>query len=63
MTNGHDWIMRPVLAQMCRYESLKDCTLDIDDVADMNEALDVRYENEARIEDARRRKEASKSKR
>jgi hypothetical protein len=32
--------MRPVLAGLCRYESLKDGTLNLCDVAFMNEALD-----------------------
>lgn len=38
--------MRPVLAGMCRYESLLDGTLGIADVALMNDALDVRADNE-----------------
>ena len=33
--------MRPVIRQMCRYESLKDGTLDLADIALMNESLDV----------------------
>lgn len=41
--------MRPVLEGLCRYESLKDGSLDLGDVARMNEALDVRGENERRI--------------
>ena len=44
--------MRPVLAGMCRYESLKDCTLDLDDLAEMNEALEVRDENTRRANKA-----------
>jgi len=31
---------------MCKYESLKDGTLDLNDVALMNEALDVVADNE-----------------
>ena len=31
---------------MCRYESLKDGTLDLADIALMNEALDVILENQ-----------------
>jgi hypothetical protein len=49
MGEGDDWLMRPVLEGMCRYESLKDKTLDLGDIARMNDALDVRYENERRI--------------
>lgn len=40
--------MRPVMAHLCKYESLKDGTLDLADVALMNDALDVQNENEAR---------------
>lgn len=44
--------MRPVLAGMCRYESLKDGTLDLDDIAEMNEALEIRDENTRRANKA-----------
>lgn len=40
--------MRPVVRGMCKYESLKDGTLDLEDVALMNDALDVVDENAAR---------------
>ncbi len=52
MGDGDDWVMRPVLEGMCRYESLKDCTIDLEDLAKMNEALDVRAENERRYREA-----------
>lgn len=55
MTSGEDWLLRPVLAGLCRFESLTDGTLSLADVADLNEALDVRAENEARLNDWRRR--------
>ena len=45
-------MMRPVLEGLCRYESLINGTLDLCDVALMNEALDVRGENEARAHTA-----------
>jgi hypothetical protein len=48
MTNGEDWLMRPVLRGMCKFESLKDGTLDLCDVATMNEAIDVEEENRMR---------------
>lgn len=48
MGNEEDWVMRPCLRGLCKYESLKDGTLDLADVAQMNEALDVEAENEAR---------------
>jgi Family of unknown function (DUF6889) len=40
-----DWLLRPVVKGMCRYESLKDGTIDLADIALMNEALDVVGEN------------------
>lgn len=52
MANGEDWLMRPVLKGMCRYESLKDCTIDLEDIARMNAALDVEAENEFRYRKA-----------
>jgi hypothetical protein len=52
MTEGEYWLMRPVLEGMCNYESLVNCALDLNDVARMNEALDVRAENRARAEEA-----------
>jgi hypothetical protein len=48
MADEEDWVMRPALKGICRYESLKDRTLDLEDVARMNEALDVEAENEFR---------------
>jgi hypothetical protein len=39
---------------MCRYESLKDGTLDLADVALMNDALDVNAENEQIANDLNR---------
>lgn len=40
---------------MCKFESLKDGTLDLADVALMNDALDVVADNEYLIEEARER--------
>jgi Family of unknown function (DUF6889) len=51
MADGEDFLFRPVLAQMCKLESLKDGTLDLWDVVLANEALDVRAENEWRVHD------------
>lgn len=48
MPDGEDILMRPVLAGLCKYESLKDCTLDLEDIMRMNDALDVQAENEER---------------
>jgi len=38
--------MRPVLKGMCKFESLKDGTLDLADIALMNDALDVQADNQ-----------------
>lgn len=47
--------MRPVLAGLCRYESLKDGSLDLLDIAIMNDALDVDAENRDRAQAAMER--------
>lgn len=44
--------MRPVLRGLCKFESLKDGTLDICDIALMNESLNVADENQARAQQA-----------
>lgn len=46
LPGGEDWLLRPVVRGMCRYESLKDGSLDLADIALMNDALDVVAENE-----------------
>jgi len=38
--------MRPVLRGMCKFESLKDGTLGLEDIALMNDAIDVVADNE-----------------
>lgn len=52
MAGDEDWIMRPVQEGYCKYESLKDGTLDLEDIARMNDAIDVRSENERRYRKA-----------
>ncbi len=52
MPEWESWILRPVMRKMCLYESLKDGTLDLVDIAKMNEALDVEAENERRYREA-----------
>ncbi len=52
MGDDDDWVMRPVLEGLCKYESLIDCTLDLADIAKMNDALDVKYENQNRYKKA-----------
>lgn len=49
MKDGEEWVMRPVTRGMCKYESLKNCTLDLEDIARMNATLDVETENENRL--------------
>lgn len=38
--------MAPILAGMCKYESLKDGSIDLADIALMNDALAVKSDNE-----------------
>lgn len=49
MSGQEDWLMRPVLRGLCKYESLLDGTLDLVDISIMNEALNVDDENRSRI--------------
>lgn len=41
--------MRPVRHGYCRYESLKDGTIDLADIARMNDDIDAAAENEWRM--------------
>lgn len=54
LPDGMDYLMRPVLRGMCRYESLTDASLSLCDIALMNEALDAHDENAWRSEEAAR---------
>jgi len=50
MDDGLGFLFRPVLAGMCQMESLKDGSpLELWDFVLMNEALDVKEENEYRV--------------
>jgi len=49
-------LLAPVFAKLCLYESLKDGTLDLCDVALMNEGLAVKAENDARARRAAAKK-------
>ena len=60
MPNREDWLLRPVIKGMCKYESLIDGTLDLADIALMNDALDVVADNEFLIEEARERENQNK---
>lgn len=52
MGEGEDWLLRPVLEGLCQYESLKNGNLDLEDISKMNDALDVRNENQNRYRKA-----------
>ncbi len=50
MGNGEDWLWRPVLAGLCQAESILNSTLDLGDVALLNELLDIREYNQSLTE-------------
>lgn len=54
LPDGMDFLMRPVLRGLCRYESLKDGTLDLCDIAEMNDAITAMDENAHRASEAAR---------
>ena len=56
MYDGLDFLMGPIMAGMCKYESLKDGSLDLLDFAIMNDALRAKNENEARAHEAAKNK-------
>lgn len=51
-----DFLMRPVIRGLCRYESVVDGTLGLEDFAVMNEAVDAQDENAHRAQEAARSK-------
>ena len=57
MRDGEDYLLGPVAAGMCSYRDLIDGSLTLVDIARMNEALDVKAENEARVIDAASKKD------
>ena len=54
LPGGEDWLLKPVCRGLCRYESLVDGTLDLEDVALMNDAITVEDENTRRYMAARK---------
>ena len=48
MNSREDWLFRPVLRGLCKYESLKDGSINLFDIVKMNESLDVEAENQRR---------------
>ena len=49
LKDGEGFLLRPVMNQLCRYESIIDGTLDLVDIAILNEALDAQEENQRRL--------------
>lgn len=49
MASGEDWLLRPCSRGMCHYESLKNGALDLNDIATMNEAIDVEEFNKDKL--------------
>ena len=56
LPDNEEWMWRPVSRGWCSAESLFDGTFDLCDVAQMNEAIDVADENQARANKAAERK-------
>lgn len=60
MQEDEGFIMRPIDEGMCSYESAVDGTLGLVDFARMNEWLDIKYENQARVDEAYRDRDREK---
>ncbi|WP_436286584.1 DUF6889 family protein [Robbsia andropogonis] len=50
LPNGEDWLLQPVLEGLIRYESLLDGSVNLEDIALLNDALTVKRENQRRIQ-------------
>jgi len=57
LADSMQFLARPVMKGLCKYESLVDGTLNLVDFAEMNDWLDVQSENDARYADASRREQ------
>ncbi|WP_409937530.1 DUF6889 family protein [Paraburkholderia sp. BCC1885] len=55
MPDEEDWLWRPASEGLCKYESVIDGTLDLGDLATMNDILSVRFENQRRLQEAAER--------
>lgn len=53
LAQGEEWLWRPFMRGKCTYLECIDGTLDLADIAQMNDLLDVMEENDARAEAAR----------
>jgi hypothetical protein len=60
LPGGEDWLMAPVHAQMCKFESLRDGTLDLADIAFMNDSLACRADNEYLANEIREKRRVGK---
>lgn len=49
LPDGEDYLMRPVDAGYISYSALKDGSVDLADIARMNDWLDIKADNNARI--------------
>ncbi len=54
LRDDEDWLMRPVSEGFCKYESYFNGELDLNAVADLNDLIDVRQENERRYRAAQK---------
>ena len=54
LSEVESFLLRPVMEGLCKYESLIDGTLDLCDIMKLNDALDVRYENQHRYQEAQK---------
>lgn len=52
LPGGEDLLLYPVIRGMCKYESLLDGSLDLADIALMNDALAVQADNQAKAQRA-----------
>ncbi|QIP56828.1 DUF6889 family protein [Hafnia alvei] len=50
MATGEDYLLRPVEAGLISYPELKDGSVDLADIALMNDYLDMKADNQYRIE-------------
>jgi hypothetical protein len=56
LDDGMSWILEPVYRNMCKFESLKDGSVDLSDIALMNDKIVEKAENEFRAREAARGK-------
>lgn len=52
LPQGEEWLWRPFMRGKCEYLHVVDGTLDLSDIAQMNDLLDVMDENDVRSHSA-----------